>query len=50
MVSHNLELLEQIADVVALFSKGEVAYLGDPKEAIKRYRDTHYKTALQKNS
>lgn len=46
LVSHDLNMLEQRADQVALLSRGELIYLGDPSTAIHLYRDENYKTAL----
>jgi ABC-type polysaccharide/polyol phosphate transport system ATPase subunit len=37
LVSHSMALLRDICDRILLIEKGEVVYLGDPKEAIKRY-------------
>ena len=46
IVSHNMELLEQRAQQIALLSKGRLVFLGDPKRAITLYRDKSYETAL----
>jgi ABC-type polysaccharide/polyol phosphate transport system ATPase subunit len=46
MVSHSLGQIEQIADQVLLLAKGKIVHLGDPKEAIAKYRDETYQTAL----
>lgn len=46
MVSHSLGMLEQISDTIGLLSKGKMVFIGDPKEAIERYRDESYQTAL----
>jgi ABC-type polysaccharide/polyol phosphate transport system ATPase subunit len=46
MVSHNLSSLSTLADQIAVLSKGCIIYQGDPKEAIRIYRDTKYETAL----
>ena len=42
IVSHNLEQIRMMADQVALLSKGRLLYLGEPSEAIDRYRDDSY--------
>ena len=42
IVSHNLEQIRHMADQVALLSKGRLLYLGEPSEAIDRYRDDSY--------
>ena len=46
IVSHNIEMLESIADRVALLSRGRLAYLGDPRTATRLYRDRSYQTLL----
>lgn len=46
IVSHSMEMLEKLADKIALLSKGRLIFLGDPKEAIRKYRDKDYETAL----
>ena len=46
MVSHNLEMLERRAHQIALLSRGELVFLGDPSIAVALYRDDNYKTAL----
>ena len=46
MVSHNLEKMREMSNKIALVSKGEIAFLGEPNVALKMYRDTDYKTAL----
>ncbi len=46
MVSHSLGQIEKMANSVLLLSKGEVIHLGDPKEAIEKYRDEAYQTRL----
>ncbi len=50
IVSHNLEQVRLMADQVALLSKGRLVYLGDPAEAIDRYRDESYLAHQQKGS
>lgn len=47
MVSHNIGMLGDMAHRIALLSRGQLVFLGDPKEAIERYRDEHYETALR---
>jgi ABC-type polysaccharide/polyol phosphate transport system ATPase subunit len=46
MVSHSLEALGQLADNIALLSKGEITFVGDPTTALEMYRDEAYQTAL----
>ncbi len=46
LVSHDLNMLESTADEVALLSRGELIFLGDPTTALHLYRDENYKTAL----
>ena len=46
IVSHSIGMMEQMCTRIALLSKGKVAFIGDPKEAIKMYRAEDYKTAL----
>ena len=46
MVSHSLGQMEELADKILLLSKGQIVHLGDPKEAIAKYRDQNYETAL----
>ncbi len=46
MVSHSLGQIEQMSNKVLLLSKGEVIHLGDPAEAIEKYRDEAYQTRL----
>ena len=47
IVSHNVDMLEERADRIALLSKGELKFLGDPSTAVQMYRDTSYQTALK---
>jgi ABC-2 type transport system ATP-binding protein/lipopolysaccharide transport system ATP-binding protein len=47
IVSHSLSQMQEMADKILLLSKGHVVFLGDPKEAIKNYRDDSYQTALK---
>jgi ABC-2 type transport system ATP-binding protein/lipopolysaccharide transport system ATP-binding protein len=46
MVSHSLTQLAEDADEILVLSKGEVAYIGEPAEALRVYRDPDYKTRL----
>lgn len=46
LVSHNVEMLEKQANQIALLSKGQLIYLGDPKTAISIYRDSSYESSL----
>ncbi len=46
IVSHSLSQMQEMADKILLLSKGRVVFLGDPKEAIEKYRDDSYQTAL----
>lgn len=46
IVSHAMAMLVETADTIALLSRGEVAFYGDPREAVQAYRDPHYKTRL----
>lgn len=46
MVSHSLEAISKLATRIALLSKGRIVFCGDPKEAVKRYRDGSYEIAL----
>ena len=46
LVSHSMELLEQLCTKILLLSRGEMAYLGDPATAIEMYRSESYKAAL----
>ncbi|NMC63355.1 MAG: ABC transporter ATP-binding protein [SAR324 cluster bacterium] len=46
IVSHNSDMLEEQADSIALLSKGQLVYFGDPKTAVEMYRDRSYETAL----
>ncbi len=47
MVSHNMEMLAEKADKIALLSKGKLVFLGDPTTALNMYRDRSYETALR---
>lgn len=47
MVSHSLNMLENTASNIMLLSKGEIAFIGEPKEAIERYRSEEYQTRLK---
>lgn len=46
IVSHNLSAIERMAHQAVLLSKGRAVFIGDPKEAIARYQDKTYQTAL----
>ena len=46
MVSHGVNYLAKIADQIAVLSRGDLAYVGDPIEALKVYRDADYQTRL----
>ena len=46
MVSHSLNMLEKTASKILLLSKGQIAFIGDPKDALKEYRAENYVTAL----
>lgn len=46
IVTHSMSFVENIAHEVALLSKGEIIFRGNPKEAVEVYRDPNYKTAL----
>ena len=50
MVSHNMNTMERICSRIGLISKGTLAYLGEPAQAIKLYRDADYQTRLQKKA
>ncbi|MCL4146937.1 UNVERIFIED_CONTAM: hypothetical protein GTU68_067054, partial [Idotea baltica] len=49
MVSHNLEQIQQWAKTAALLAKGKIFYLGDPEEAVARYRDPGYQEYCKAN-
>jgi ABC-type polysaccharide/polyol phosphate transport system ATPase subunit len=46
LVSHNMDLVLQKAHRAALLQKGELLFCGDPQEAVERYRQSSYQTAL----
>jgi ABC-type polysaccharide/polyol phosphate transport system ATPase subunit len=46
LVSHSVDQLAAECHQILVLSRGEVAFLGDPKEAVKVYRDAHYGTRL----
>ncbi len=46
MVSHDLQKIREMSSKIALLSKGEIAYIGEPETALKMYNDQEYKTAL----
>jgi ABC-type polysaccharide/polyol phosphate transport system ATPase subunit len=39
VVSHSFGLMTDICDRVVLIDKGEIAFVGEPQKAIKRYYD-----------
>lgn len=49
MVSHSMGTLENMASQICLLSRGQVMFIGDPKEAVRRYRDESYRIALDGN-
>ena len=49
MVSHGVTMLERIAHQIGVLSKGELIFFGDPKEAVKVYRDPSYQSSLDGN-
>jgi ABC-type polysaccharide/polyol phosphate transport system ATPase subunit len=46
IVSHNMSALEKLCTRIGLLSKGRLMFLGDPKEAIAKYRSGEYEIAL----
>jgi lipopolysaccharide transport system ATP-binding protein len=46
LVSHNVDQLAADCDRILVLSRGALAFLGDPKEAVRVYRDAHYGTRL----
>ncbi|MBL7663279.1 ABC transporter ATP-binding protein [bacterium] len=46
MVSHDMKVIEEMCDEVAVLSRGQLIYLGAAAEAIACYRDEHYQTRL----
>ena len=49
MVSHTLDLLKDVANEIAVMSRGKLVFRGNPSEAIEFYRDPSYQTALTNN-
>ncbi len=47
MVTHNLSAIKSLAKKSILLSKGQIAFIGDTEEAIKRYQSKDYKIALK---
>jgi ABC-type polysaccharide/polyol phosphate transport system ATPase subunit len=47
LVSHDLKMIESTAHEVALLSRGQLVFLGDPATAVHLYRDENYRTALE---
>ena len=48
IVSHDVAMLERRSDRIALLSKGQLVYVGDPATAVQMYRDKSYQTALSR--
>jgi ABC-type polysaccharide/polyol phosphate transport system ATPase subunit len=46
IVSHDLLMMESMADQIGVLSKGKLVYLGEPKVAIEKYRSQSYETRL----
>lgn len=46
IVSHALDFVERYAHKAMLMSRGQVAYVGDPRQAVGMYRDNSYQTRL----
>jgi ABC-type polysaccharide/polyol phosphate transport system ATPase subunit len=46
IVSHDTDGLCSMVNKMALFSRGELVYFGDPVEAVKRYRNEDYRSSL----
>jgi ABC-type polysaccharide/polyol phosphate transport system ATPase subunit len=46
LVSHAMDFIERHAHRAMLMSRGQVAFIGDPKAAVKLYRDNSYQTRL----
>ena len=46
IVSHSLDMLSKTATQMALMSRGEVTFVGDPAIAVNLYRDPQYQSAL----
>ncbi len=46
IVSHDVNMLEEKCNSIALLSKGKLVYCGDPRQAVAMYRDKSYQTAL----
>ncbi|NLF24335.1 MAG: ABC transporter ATP-binding protein [Deltaproteobacteria bacterium] len=44
IVSHSMQLLKQICTQIAVLSKGNLVFVGDPAEAIERYLSSNYET------
>lgn len=47
LVSHDLSMVEHLAQRAILLSKGKIIFDGAPSEAIRLYRDGSYQAALQ---
>lgn len=46
LVTHNMDFVQEKAHRAALLQKGRLIYCGDPSEAVSRYRESSYQTAL----
>jgi len=46
IVTHNLEMAKARASRIGLMSRGKLVYVGDPEEAVERYRNNDYETVL----
>lgn len=46
IVTHDLDMVSSLATKVGVLSKGKLVFLGDPKEAVRRYRSADYQTVL----
>jgi ABC-type polysaccharide/polyol phosphate transport system ATPase subunit len=47
LVSHDLSMVQHLAQRAILLSKGKIIFDGAPSEAIRLYRDGSYQAALQ---
>lgn len=46
MVSHDMRTMEAMCSKIILLSKGKIAFMGEPKIALEKYRDKTYETRL----
>lgn len=46
IVSHNLDWVVDKADTIALLSRGNLVFFGDPRSALEKYRSQDYQTRL----